>query len=72
MHNLWGRLISLLCLAGGVGVDVLILRDTYSEGTRHVGKVLESVPHIYFSWLLLWLGWQFMLLAFCLAPASKR
>ncbi|MFM2166404.1 MAG: hypothetical protein RIS79_775 [Verrucomicrobiota bacterium] len=71
MHSGWGRLAGLGCVAGGVFVDVLILGDTFSSGVGYVTRVLDAAPHLFFGWLLLWLGWQFVLLAMCLVPSSK-
>lgn len=71
MHSWHGRLAGVGCLVGGVFVDVFILRGTFSTGVGYVTRVLDAAPHLFFGWLLLWLGWQFVLLAMCLVPSPK-
>jgi hypothetical protein len=71
-HARWGRIALCASLLSGVIVDMVILRSAFSEEARYVRRLIQAVPVTFFSWLVLWLGWQIQLVALYIAPPLKR
>ena len=56
-----GRIWHGMMIAATVVLDAYFLIEAWPEGLGMVERVFEAVPHIFLLWLVLWVGWQVVL-----------
>jgi hypothetical protein len=67
-----GFLLAMAVLLGALGVDLILWRETVSEGTSYLARVWWSEPGLVLTWAVMFASWQVLAVIVVLVRLRDR